>query len=346
MIIKPQKLFRGSKLAIVSPSWAGPYEYPHRYKTGKYQLQKAFDFELIDMPNTLKSPEYLENNPKARTEDIIQALEDKSIDGIIASIGGDDSVRILKYINEDVIKNNPKSFMGYSDSTSIHCLFYKAGVMSFYSPSIMAGFAENNGISDYLIENFGKVIMSSEIIGEIKPNKIGYSIDNPSWDLESNQNIPSKIYNEPMGTMILNGKYDAEGILYGGCIDTLESIKGTEYWLDDWKNIIFFIETSEDTPNIEMFKRWLRNYGEQGIFDKISGIIFGRHVGTIEQQKAYNKALVDVVVNEYNKKDLLIFGNMDFGHTRPIFTIPYGCKAKMNIKDKSFSILDNAVINN
>lgn len=345
MFIKPKKLIRGSKLAIVSPSWAGPYEYPHRYKIGKQQLQEAFDFELVDMPNTQKSPEYLENNPKARAEDIIQALEDKSINGIITSIGGDDSVRILRYVDENIIKNNPKVFLGYSDSTSIHSLFYKLGLVSFYAPSIMAGFAENNGISHYLTENFEKVLMREEIIGEIKSNTNGYSIDNPSWDLESNQNTPSKVYNGSSGISVLNGKYDAEGILYGGCIDTLESLKETKYWLKDWKNIILFIETSEDTPNIEIFKRWLRNYGEQGIFDKISGIIFGRHVGTIQKQKLYNTTLVDVVVNEYCRKDLPIFGNMDFGHTRPIFTIPYGCMAKINIQNRSFSILENAVIN-
>ncbi len=50
---------------------------------------------------------------------------------------------MLPYIDFDVIRNNPKVFIGYSDTTITHFICYKAGIVSFYGPSIMAGFGEN-----------------------------------------------------------------------------------------------------------------------------------------------------------------------------------------------------------
>jgi muramoyltetrapeptide carboxypeptidase LdcA involved in peptidoglycan recycling len=56
----------------------------------------------------------------------MDALKDPSIKAIISSIGGEESIRLLPYIDFDVIKNNPKIFMGYSDSTITHFMFRKA----------------------------------------------------------------------------------------------------------------------------------------------------------------------------------------------------------------------------
>ena len=72
-----------------------------------------------------------------------------SIKGIIASIGGDDAIRLIPHIDLNVIADNPKVFLGYSDPTVLHFGCLKAGLGSFYGPTIMAGFAENGGMHAY-----------------------------------------------------------------------------------------------------------------------------------------------------------------------------------------------------
>lgn len=72
------------------------------------------------MPNALKGSEYLSKHPEARAKNFMDALKYKNIKGIICNIGGTDTIRLLPYIDFDIIKSNLKVFMGYSDTTVNH----------------------------------------------------------------------------------------------------------------------------------------------------------------------------------------------------------------------------------
>src|SRR5690349_15787772 len=113
-MLKPPKLNPGDKIATVSLSWGGPSVFPDRYRIGKEQLQNEFGLQVIEMPNTLKEASWLLQNPKARADDLMQAFADPAIKGVFATIGGDDSIRLLPHIDFNIIRNNPKVFMGYS----------------------------------------------------------------------------------------------------------------------------------------------------------------------------------------------------------------------------------------
>jgi muramoyltetrapeptide carboxypeptidase LdcA involved in peptidoglycan recycling len=69
-MLKPHKLNPGDKVATVSPSWGGPSVFPQRYQIGVQQLQKEFDLQVVEMPNTLKPADWLARNPKARADDL------------------------------------------------------------------------------------------------------------------------------------------------------------------------------------------------------------------------------------------------------------------------------------
>lgn len=75
------------------------------------------------MPHTLCSPDELDKNPRLRADDINAAVKDPDIKAIITTIGGDDSVRLLPYLDYRAISENPKFFIGYSDPTAIHFAF-------------------------------------------------------------------------------------------------------------------------------------------------------------------------------------------------------------------------------
>ena len=73
-MIKPKKLQPGDTVAAISLSWGGPGTFPHRYEAGKGQLQKEFDLKVIETPHALRDAPWLQDNPKARAEDLMNAF--------------------------------------------------------------------------------------------------------------------------------------------------------------------------------------------------------------------------------------------------------------------------------
>jgi muramoyltetrapeptide carboxypeptidase LdcA involved in peptidoglycan recycling len=347
-MIKPKKLTAGDKIATVSLSWGGPSVFPGRYQVGVQQLKAEFDLQVVEMPNTLKDAEWLAKNPKARAEDLMQAFADPSIKGIFSTIGGDDSIRLVPHIDINIIRNNPKIFLGYSDTTISHLICYKAGLVSFYGPSIMAEFAENTGMFPYMVQSMRQTLFSSDVIGKIKPEIHGWTVEHLDWGDPANQARKRKL-NPSTGWKFLQGSGVSRGHLIGGCLEVFDWTRGTEIFPEEWENAILFLETSEDGPPPIEVARSLRALAAMGVLHKISGLLFGRPGDELSLElelfAEYDKAILQVVNHEQELTDLPIITHMDFGHTSPMFLLPYGIQAEINCEKKRFSILENAVTN-
>src|SRR5579859_5569282 len=98
-MIKPPQLHPGDTVATVSLSWGGAQRYPHRYLAGKQQLQDTFGLRVVESRHALRDNTWLARNPRARAEDLMEAFSDSSIKAIFSIIGGDDSIRILPYLD-------------------------------------------------------------------------------------------------------------------------------------------------------------------------------------------------------------------------------------------------------
>ena len=205
-MIKPKKLKKGDKVAIVSLSsgLAGEEMFIHRYELGKKRLEQL-GFNVVTMKNALKGIEYLYNHPEKRAEDFMEAIVDKDIKGIICNIGGDDTIRLLPYIDFESIANNPKVFMGYSDTTINHFMMQKAGVVSYYGPAVMTDFAENNNMHTYTLKYINKVLLENREDIVIKSSD-KWTSEYLDWAIEENDNISRKINEEKYGYEILQGK--------------------------------------------------------------------------------------------------------------------------------------------
>ena len=292
------------------------------------------------MPNSLKGTDFVYENPKARAEDLMNAFADPTIKGIFSNIGGSESIRLLPYIDFEVIKNNPKVFIGYSDTTITHLFCHKAGISSFYGPSILMDFAENVEMHDYTVEAVKRTLFSNTPIGEIKPASEWTSV-RLEW-LEENKN-KKRPMTPNQGYELLQGKGLVQGRLIGGCIEVLEFAKGTKIWPEEtvWKDSILFFETSEDLPEPGYIEYWLRNYGSQGILQQAKGIIFGKP----QNEKYYEeyKQSILQILQELGLTELPVLYNMNFGHTEPKFILPYGALAQIDCESVSFSILESGV---
>jgi muramoyltetrapeptide carboxypeptidase LdcA involved in peptidoglycan recycling len=113
-IEKPKHLSAGDTIATISCShgWAGEQKYLWKYELGKRRLEETYGVKVISAPNSMKGYEYLNKNPQARADDITWAFENKNINAVIANMGGNDSIKVIPFIDSAVIKNNPKIFIG------------------------------------------------------------------------------------------------------------------------------------------------------------------------------------------------------------------------------------------
>ena len=239
-----------------------------------------------------------------------------------------------------VIKNNPKIFMGYSDTTVNHFMMNKAGIVSYYGPSIMCEFGEYVKMFDYTKEAVENILFKDSENYEIKSSDI-WSNDFVSWG-EENINVAKKTIPEEHGYELLQGSGVVNGKILGGCIDVFPMMVGTEVWpsIQEWKDKILLLETSEEKPSPDIVTYYLRNLGAQGIFNVIKGIIVGK-----PQDEKYYEEYKDVyrkVMKEFNCEKLPILYNINIGHAYPTGIIPLGVEVQIDFNNKKITLVESA----
>ncbi len=347
-MIKPAKLCPGQKVAAVSLSWGGPGAMPHRYAAGKRQLEETFGVTVVEMPHTLADPTWLAANPQARADDLMQAFADPQIAAIVSTIGGDDSIRLLRHLDLDLMRRHPKIFMGYSDTTVTHFACFAAGLVSFYGPAFMAGLAENGGMLPHTVDSMRRTLFSAQPVGELHPNQDGWTVERIGWEDPANQQIRRKL-TPSSGWRWLQGRGIARGHLLGGCVEVLDWLRGTDVWpgLRQWDGAVLFLETSEDMPPPDLITGTLRSYAAMGILPRLSAILMGRPGGH-ELDPAhfgdYDDAILRVVRDEEGMTDLPVVTQMDFGHTDPMCVLPYGVQTEIDAEAQRITIVESAVL--
>lgn len=342
-MLKPQKLNRGDTVAIVSLSSgiAGDDSIVWRTYQGIQRLQEIFGLKIKIMPHALKGSAFTQQHPELRASDLNEAIRDREVKAIISSIGGDDAIRIWPYVDCEALQSFPKIFSGYSDSTTVHMMFYKMGITSFYGPALLTDFAENINMDSYTIKDIEKNWFNSELIGEVRPAKYirPYGLN---WNIENKATARPIV--QQQGYILLQGRVDVTGQLIGGNLETLVDIKDSELFpqLNDFEQTILFLETSEDMPKPDEFREMLFQLFEKGVFHKVNGIIFGKPFNNV-----YYEQYKDEILTFFNVeplKDLPILYNLSFGHNEPKHILPYGVAAQINCETKQFFINENGVI--
>jgi len=340
MAIKSKKLQKGDTIAIVSPSWGGPSVFPHIYESGINTLEKL-GFKIKEYPSAKNDEDYNYNHPEFRAKDINDAFADSEVKAIFSSIGGDDSIRILPFLDLETIKKNPKVIMGYSDTTTLNTYLNQLGLVTLNGPAIMAGFSQWDSLGKKFQEHIKTILFNN-------PEEYNYEAYDSycegylDWSDKSNVG-KTKPMIKNTGWNFLQGKTKVQGELFGGCIEVLEFMKNTKFWPknDFWNGKILFLETSEDKPTPDQVKWMLRNYGMQGILNKISALLIGRPKDySEEEKKQLNENVLTVIKTEFKNTSLPIITNMDFGHTDPQWILPLGIKAEIDCHKKEFKLIE------
>ena len=341
---KPNHLIPGDKVAVVSLS-SGMLGEPwaiHKYDIAKERLERDFGLSVVAMPNALKGIEYLDDHPEARAADLMDAFRDKSIKAVFSAIGGDDTIRLLPYIDFDVLRDNPKIFTGFSDTTTNHMMMHKAGLVSYYGASIMTNFSEYVRINDYTLSAIRNTLFEPKPTLAIPSALYWYDDEDEKiwWD-EKNMNVLRPYHPEEVGYEVISGGGIAEGELLGGCLDVFIELLGTSLWPDDWNGKLLFLETSEMDMSCDHLTWILRNLAAQGIFDRIKGILVGKPARR-SKYEPYKEVYRRVVAKEAGHPELPILYNVNIGHAEPITVLPIGVKARLDAEKKTLTLLEPA----
>lgn len=333
-LIKPKKLSPGDTVATISISAgrAGDADMLPRYNIGKKRLEDVFGLRVVETRHALKGMDFIYKNPKARVDDLHDALLDPGIKGIIANMGGDDTYRLLPYIDYAVIRNNPKVYIGFSDISSSHNIFTHAGVSSFYGPCLLTPIAQPGALDAYTERWLRKVLFSSEVIGPVEPCAEWTKIE---WKKTDAEDI---VWTKNEGYTVLQGKGKVTGRLIGGCAGPLRQIMGTSVFptANMWKDSILFLECPAPYGALSGLHE-MRALAATGMFRLAKGLIC-TYMNADDQN-----TLLKVIRDEEGLSDFPILLNVDFGHRTPMTVLPIGAMAEIDCDHATFSILESGV---
>lgn len=343
---KPRSLHPGDKVAIVSLSAGtlGDSRFIHKYDIAKKRMEEDYGLQVVPMPNALKGIDYLYRHPEARAADLMEAFQNPEIKAVFCAIGGDDTIRLLPYIDFDVLRNNPKIFTGFSDTTTNHFMMAKAGIVSYYGLNVLCDWSEYIAINEYSRPFIDQMLFHPTETLDIPASTFcSFEPDVVRWS-EANQNTPRKRYPNS-GYEILQGKGKVQGKLFGGCVDVFPELLGTSLWpsLDEWRDKLLLLETSEEDMPAEHLIWFLRNLQAQGILHAVNGIVMGKP-GYPDKLEAYKAALRQVVSFEADLPELPILYNVNVGHAYPIALFPLNLTYEIDCDKQTLTLLEPATI--
>jgi muramoyltetrapeptide carboxypeptidase len=289
---KPKALRAGARLAVFAPASPGSDAAEER---GLAELARlGFSVER----RTQKSSEGYFSAPTAeRREELVSALSDPRIDGLIALRGGYGSNYLLdEKLNAEIV--NPKCLIGFSDVTSLQIfLWQRRGWTSIYGPMVAAGLEAGAGApKGYEQTSFLSAISTTE--GE--------------WEISL------------QGEALASG--GSEGTLLGGCMTLLETTIGTQWELDTRDSILVLEDRGMKPWQVD---RALMHLRQAGKFDGVRGIVLG-DFPDCEPPVAGSPTVQDVCTRILKPLGIPIVFGAPVGHTaRPMLTIPLGVRARL-----------------
>ena len=333
--VKPARLSKGDTIGVISPASPAAGRVPRRFERGLRAIE-GMGYSVKVGRNARRVRGHKAGFVQERVDDLHEMFADESVKAVITSLGGYNSNELLPVIDYELIKKNPKILCGYSDITFLHCgIHSQTGLVTFYGPHILSQFADFGGPIPYTRNHFDKILTQPLPLGRIVPSP-EYTYERLEWDRDDNRT--RKMMPATGWKILKDGK--AHGRLVGGHIGTLAGLIGTRYVPNFKDAILFWEDTESSTPETD---RLLCQLKMVGVFDQIRGMIVGRT--NPNEYVTYSKELDlhEIILESTREYDFPIIAEMDFGHTDPMFTIPYGVEALINTGDTEFSITEPGV---
>src|SRR5262249_17727289 len=245
-MIKPRALRKGDFVGIVAPA-SPPFEPGHLEFTYKWLTSLGLRWKLGD--HIFDSSSDLGGSDAARLDDFHKMWADREVQAILPARGGNGAVRLLADMDFDLIRENPKVLVGFSDITGLLIpIHQRTELVTFHGPTAGAFFD-----SSYTHKYFKKALMRKLPIGTVTD-----PIPREPW----NPDYP------PCRLVIAEGQ--AEGRLTGGCLTLIRQLMGTPFEIECEGKIVFLEDVGEEPFSID---RMLSQLLLAGKLQKAAGII-------------------------------------------------------------------------
>lgn len=309
----PSKLRKGDEIRIIAPAKSFKPSFTEEKMATAMKRFEEMGLKVSFGKHVYERNEFESTTIEHRLEDLHDAFSDNNVKGILTVLGGTHSNQLLKYIDYDLIGNNPKILCGLSDITSLaNAIHTKTGLVTYSGPHFTL-FGVNKAI-DYTVDYFKQCFFTNESI-DVRSSEY---FCNGRWDSEE---IPND------GMWVVN-RGEAQGKVLGGNMITFNLLQGSEYFPDISDSIIFIEDNAKES--IRAFENHLQSLIHQPNFSKVIGLVIGR----FQEGTGMTKELLTKIVQ--SKKELAnlpVIANVDFGHTTPMITFPIGGECKITAKD-------------
>lgn len=334
--MKSTKLTFGDGIGVFSPSSPISCTIPVRYQRGKKYLESK-GFRVVDGSLCGHSDFYRSGSIAERAGEFNRLLHDDSIHVLMASIGGNNTNSILPYIDYDYLKQHPKIVIGYSDATALLLAIYKkTGLVTFYGPALAASFGELPPFVDMTYAFFERLLCRPEGF----PVPFSFPIPSVWTDEFLDWSAQTKPKTGVKNDWICVRPGTAEGRLIGGNLNTMEGFFCTEYMPAIQDGDILLLEDSlKDASTIERSFSLLKL---SGVFDRIGGLILGKHE-KFDDLKTGRKPY-EVLLEVLGTPSFPILADFDCCHTHPMLTMPIGCRIRLDAAACSVILLENPLL--
>lgn len=328
-IIKPKRLQPGDTIGLVTPAtFLTEEELRHAE-----EKMKELGFKVYYSSNMLVRKGHLGGTDEQRATDLNDMFASDEVDGIWCGRGGYGSARILPYLNYDVIRSNPKPFIGYSDITSLHYgIHARTGLVTFHGPVAKEALNPftNHYLQQVLIEGKAGFVYNKgvEPIEPVKPITI---VKEETEEAEINQQIPETI---------IPGI--AEGTLVGGNLSLIAAISGTSYDIDMRGKLVFLEDVGEIPARIDRMLTQLLLTEDK--LPAAAGVILGVFADCEPKDPDKSLSLREVLYDRLSSLKVPVLYGLSFGHIKRNMTLPVGIPARLDASEQTVTLLESAVL--
>jgi muramoyltetrapeptide carboxypeptidase LdcA involved in peptidoglycan recycling len=312
----PPKLKSGDEVRVIAPARSLSI-IPKEQRALARERLESMGLKVSFGQHVEECDDFKSASIESRLADLHDAFADRNIKAVLTVIGGFSSNQLLKYIDYDLIRANPKILCGYSDITALqNAIYAKTGLVSYSGPHFST-FAMQKRF-EFTREHFERCLFSSDPI-ELKPSEF-WSDDAWYMDQENRNFLANPGYQA-----LSEGR--AEGTLIGGNLCTLNLLQGTPF-MPSLKNSILFLEDDEALGHFTDVEvdRNLQSLIHLPDFDGVRGIVFGRFQKKSEMTES---KLRQIVASKRELKSIPVISGVDFGHTDPYITFPIGGRVEI-----------------
>ena len=301
--IKPRKLRSGARIGIVNPAyWLEPEKLQRAVKVFEDQ-----GYELVLGKSTSLKENQCAGSPTERAEDIMAMFVDPEIDVIICARGGYGGNRVLPLLDYDIIRANPKIFVGYSDITGLlTSISQNAGLITFHGP---------------MLSTYGK-------------QTIQYNLDVFQQVLSGSDNI--KIMSTPACQARCLNAGVASGPLWGGNLTLLIERLGTEKQINTSGAILLLEDIDE---KLYAFERMMLHLRSSGSLDHIKGLLVGEMLEMGDSKTPFGKTTDEIIMDVCGDLDIPVISNFPCGHGDYQATLPISHEVEIHAGETNSHLL-------